>query len=432
MIQNANAIRFFQVAANMASTSPATINDATAGEVVACTGDGTVLDAAGATALAARDVFYVVQSQGATLPPIWSPAMKKGQVVAKGGPFVDFTLQVDHWGYDGVNATSEIDAISDNSYTLRVNMFDSMSYAEKSPAIIGYVATGTSPTQIGIADSIALMMVEHSRYLVKVPPVTIERLIDEAGGSGTASPFAWTFTNGSQNVTGTGASALTVGDYVRVGLLTTSPVYKVVGLSGANNFILDVPFQGATATLLAAAAESFSAVTVSTSQAGIRISVTDQPMSFPGVLGNDGEDYYFLTIQTSCTGGGTTNLQTLYTVGGNNTHPAWGSGDVRSVFTAEQNYLGNEGYLDNRNSWPHVTPRSNVNTSALGFSIISLVWNDTRNMVIETANQRKELMLACECATVGPNTFNTNIDGGNGIADTLAILCTGFAAADII
>jgi hypothetical protein len=414
----------------MASTSPATINVATAGEVVACTGDGTVLNAAGATALAAGDVFYVVQSQGATLPPIWSPAMKKGQVVAKGGPFANFTLQVDYWGYDGINPTSEIDAISDNSYTLRVNMFDSMSFAEKSNAIIGYVATGTSPTQISIADAVTTMMIEHSRYLVKVPPITIERLSIVAPGGAALPSGNAAVVHGSQNVTSV-AHALTVGSYVRFGAAVTSIIYKVAGVLSANVFILDVPYQGVTNPTIINA-EVYTAVAVQAVPAGIKISVTDQPRSFPGVLGNDGEDYYFLTIQTSATGGGSTNLQTLYTLGGNNTHPAWGSGDVRGVFTAEQNYLGNEGYLDNRNSWPHVTPRSNVNTSALGFSIISLVWNDTRNMVIETANQRKELMLACECSGTTPNTFASNIDGGNGIADTLAILCTGFAAADII
>ena len=409
-----------------------------AGRVVACIGDGTILTGAGATALAAGDVFYVVQGQGATLPPIWSPAMKKGQVVAKGAPWADFTLQVDYWGYDGVNATSEIDAISDNSYTVRVNMFDSMSFAEKSNAIIGYVATGTSPTQIGIADAIALMMIEHSRYLVKVPPITIERLIDEAGGSGAPSAQDYTFTNGSQNVSTTvigvptPPTVVTVGSYVRVGLLTTSSVYKVVGLT-AFGFILDVPFQGTTGLVATAAAEVFAASALIASQAGIKISVTDQPMNFAGVLGNSGEDYYFLTIQTSATGGGVTNLQTLYTVGGNNTHPAWGSGDVRGVFTAEQNYLGNEGYLDNRNSWPHVTPRSNVNTATTyGYSAIALVWNDTRNMVIETANQRKELFLACEVDTIGPIAFDTNIvGGGNGVADVLEILCTGFVIADL-
>lgn len=435
MIQNANAIRFFQVAANTTLTAATNINNLLAGEVVACIGDGTILTGASAGALAAGDVFYVVQGQGATLPPIWSPAMKKGQVVAKGAPWADFTLQVDYWGYDGVNATSEIDAISDNSYTVRVNMFDSMSFAEKSNAIIGYVATGTSPTQIGIADAIALMMIEHSRYLVKVPPITIERLVDAVGGA--IAGFDCTFTQGSQNVTviaGPPVAPLIVGNYVRPGTtLTTDPIYKIVGVT-ATTIILDVPFQGPTATVLSANIEVFAASALIASQAGIKISVTDQPMSFAGVLGNSGEDYYFLTIQTSATGGGVTNLQTLYTVGGNNTHPAWGSGDVRGIFTMEQNYLGNEGYLDNRNSWPHVTPRSNVNTATTyGYSAIALVWNDTRNMVIETANQRKELFLACEVDTIGPIAFNTNIvdGGGDGIADVLEILCTGFTIANL-
>ena len=160
----------------------------------------------------------------------------------------------------GFNGTSgSIDAQNSNRYTVRVNFKNNTDlYSEQSDLHFFEYVSDASATQLEIVDYFAQVMSKNEKFSGKTTgkkrgSVKVERF-SNATSSAIANSETLTVTNGSKVVVSSDTShALIAGDYVRIGHATTktNPVYKVVSVSGAN-ITLDQPFQGASASTVAA------------------------------------------------------------------------------------------------------------------------------------------------------------------------------------
>ena len=112
-------------------------------------------------------------------------------------------------------------------------------------------ATGTEIAK-GLAENLYNNVKNEGEYRVKVERVSNGTLL--ALGTGVDSIV---FTNGSKYFTctdiddATANAALAVGDVIVIGTATTSPRYVITAIDTATNIgTIDVPFAGATATVL--------------------------------------------------------------------------------------------------------------------------------------------------------------------------------------
>lgn len=400
-IQNQKAIKLLQIAGNQARTGTS-LSTAAAGEVFVTDASGTLLDT---TTVALADKIMIMQSQGSALPVIISPVIKKSNVLTyEGGRYTAPVQGISYIGYNGT--TGSIDVVNDNAYTALVYTYDSPTWAEKSPAIIGYYKSDSSATEQEIADNLCLSMYQNKKNIQAAKPFTVERVNSGAGAA--TNDAAVTLTEDSQTVTAPNiAAAASVGDYIRIGGQSTGtlPVYKITAISG-NDLTLDVPLDAATTS---ATIYRLVAATAQAGDFGLKLTGRAQPVSQSLIQNGGLQEYYFVRFKPNLVGFGATS--TDY----NNTVAVSGSGVPAQVGVLERQLLGNEGFL-HPGAMPFQTPRSNTNFSAVGYSFIHLEWTDAPvNPVLGLDQQPKQLDIALEASSVSssPYTFGTNIQGAS-------------------
>lgn len=400
-VVNQKAIKLLEIAANQARTGTS-LSTAAAGEVFVTDASGTVLDT-GTVVLA--DSIMIVQSQGSALPAILSPKIKKSNILTyKGGAYVAPVQGISYIGYNG--STGSIDVVNDNAYTALVYTYDSPTWAEKSPAIIGYYKSDSAATQQEIADGLTVSMYQNKKNIQAAKPFTVERV--NSGADGGSLAVVLTFTQDSSRVTAASALTFVAGDYIRFANGTlTSAVYKIATVNSTTSWDLDVPWDAASTT--SSTCGKIAAATASAGNFGLKLTGRVQPVSQSLIQNGGLNEYYFVRFRPNLVGFGATS--TDY----NNTVAVSGSGVPAQVAVEERQLLGNEGFL-HPGAMPFQTPRSNTNFSALGYSFIHLEWTDAPvNPVLGLNSQPKQLDIALEASSVAasPFTFLTNVQGGN-------------------
>lgn len=397
-VVNQKAIKLLEIAGNQARTGTS-LSTAAAGEVFVTDASGTVLDTA---SVLLADSIMIMQSQGSALPVVISPKIKKSNVLTyKGGRYTAPVQGISYIGYNG--STGSINVINDNAYTALVYTYDSPTWAEKSPAVIGYHASDSSATQQEIADGIVSSMYQNKKNLQAAKPFTVERV--NSGADGGSLGVVGTFTEDSVRVTFASAVTLVAGDYLRFANGTlTSAVYKIAVVNSSTSYDLDVPWDAVSTTT--STAGRILAATAVAGDFGVKLTGRAQPVSQSLIQNGGLQEYYFVRFKPNLVGFGSTS--TDY----NNTVAVSGSGVPAQVGVEERQLLGNEGFL-HPGAMPFQTPRSNTNFSAAGYSFIHLEFNDVPvNTVLGLDAQPKQLDIALECATVGSShTFGTNIQG---------------------
>jgi len=415
-IVNQKAIKLLEIAGNQARTGTS-LSTAAAGEVFVTDGSGTILDT---VSVVLADKIMIMQSQGSALPVVISPVIKKSNILTyKGGAYVAPVQGISYIGYNG--STGSIDVVNDNAYTALVYTYDSPTWAEKSPAIIGYFASDSAATEQEIADGLTVSMYQNKKNIQAAKPFTVERVNSGAAvGVVTGTVASFSFVEDSSKVLASVATAtitgVAVGDYIRVGTAgtLTNPIYKVTavvsGGTSANpsRIELDVPWDAASTTQLIATVEYVAAATAQAGDFGLKLTGRAQPVSQSLIQNGGLQEYYFVRFKPNLVGFGATS--TDY----NNTVAVSGSGVPAQVGVEERQLLGNEGFL-HPGAMPFQTPRSNTNFSALGYSFIHLEWTDAPvNPVLGLDQQPKQLDIALEASAVSPAiTFGTNIQGAS-------------------
>jgi len=400
-IQNQKAIKLLEIAGNQARTGTS-LSTAAAGEVFVTDSSGTILDT---TTVLLADKIMIMQSQGSALPVVISPEIKKSNILTyKGGAYVAPVQGISYIGYNG--STGSIDVVNDNPYTALVYTYDSPTWAEKSPAIIGYFKSDSAATQQEIADGLTASMYQNKKNIQAAKPFLVERV---NGGASTGNLGATiTTVQDSAVIACTTTAGPSVGDYIRLGTALTSPVYKITAISTNVSFTVDVPVDSVGASFTVGNAKYIAAATAQAANFGLKLTGLAQPVSQSLIQNGGLQEYYFVRFKPNLVGFGATS--TDY----NNTVAVSGSGVPAQVAVEERQLLGNEGFL-HPGAMPFQTPRSNTNFSAVGYSFIHLEFNDSPvNSVLGLESQPKQLDIALEASAVSPAiTFNTNIQGAS-------------------
>lgn len=200
----------------------------------------------------------------------------QGNTVAKytGTPYAAETVEVLTLGYNGTSGTIAVQA--DTEYRLRVNVKDYFKPFVQRPTFydVNYVSS-SSATVYEVMDGITKMyyQTDYGTNAIK-GKVTLDRLV-----VGTFTAFAVITTNvvkDSKLVVTSAANTVAVGDVLRIGgTASTVPYYVVTKVISTTQFEIDIPYQGATATIAPA---NIGKMTVPTAY-GLRLTgVKQEPM----------------------------------------------------------------------------------------------------------------------------------------------------------
>jgi hypothetical protein len=390
-------VKKISIVPNVAHTTATTIAGMSANQVAICDTAGNVL-----TNLTAPnvDVIRIVKTGSAAQPlNILSFELdKRGLQVATAKGFIASTLTVGTIGYDGTSGA--IDVVSDNEYVVTTIDRDSPSYGTTGYRRIGYFASNSSATEQEIADGLVLNLAANSETLIAQPYKAELLLSGTRSASGSA---AHSFINGSRSVTFTGATNFVAGDYIALAAtVTTAVCYKIQSVA-TGVLTLEIPFQGTTVTV-ATGAIRISSTNAALGNFGIKL--TGLPQPFPSVDTAAAQEFYVARFQVATQGFGATPV---VVVEGNK-----GSGASAEIAVIERSLVGEQGFLYTA-TWPPAQFPNETNINALGYGVIYLAAvSGSGPMVLQgdAPANRKELVIACQVASVGPVTYGTVVSNG--------------------
>ncbi len=243
---------------NISRTSNVQITDRSATATYIANGEIVVLDETDAV-LAPGDTYSdskyirIAQGRGATEPLNFSLRIDGAGVTKfSGASYSAAQEQITSIGYNGTSGS--IDAINANDYKVSViyKHNKDMWSEQLNKRVYRYTSDLTATQQEIAADLTKQIVADPFKAVIA------ERLVD---GTFTALSNNATVTNGATLVT-SNAHGLSVGSVVRIdGTTGTTPAYVVASVPTANTFHLDVPYQGASGTVLAANIGAMSAIT---------------------------------------------------------------------------------------------------------------------------------------------------------------------------
>lgn len=220
--------------------------------------------------------FTLVEGKGSETP-FTSDVIKSSNVVKVSRAIAAAaTEQVDYIGYNSVSGA--IDAINDNLYFVRLHIDQSINTSQGGGILVkhGQYKSDASSTQVEIADGLVASFINNFSREAK-QYIKFERVTDSTSTASTSG--AITVVNGSKYVTAAtdidngGAVA---GDY----LVLDGVAYKVAAFNvgGAEVAELDIPFQGASGTVLDANASFVTASNAASGNWGVKM--TGLPLKF--------------------------------------------------------------------------------------------------------------------------------------------------------
>jgi hypothetical protein len=380
-------VKKISIVPNVAHTTATTIAGMSANQVAICDTAGNVL-----TNLTAPnvDVIRIVKtgSAGQPLNILSFELDKRGLQVATAKGFIASTLTVGTIGYNGTSGA--IDVVSDNEYVVTTIDRDSPSYGTTGYRRIGYFASGSSATEQEIADGLVLNLAANSETLI-AQPYKAELLLSGTRTTSGAAP-SYSFINGSRSVTFTGATSFVAGSYIALGTGTSAVCYKIQSVA-TGVLTLEIPFQGTTQSV------GSGLIFISDTNAALGnfgIKLTGLPQPFPSVNTAAAQEFYVARFQVATQGFGATPV---VVVEGNK-----GSGASAEIAVIERSLVGEQGFLYTA-TWPPAQFPNETNINALGYGVIYLAAvSGSGPMVLQgdAPANRKELVIACEVASVGP------------------------------
>lgn len=215
-------------------------------------GTATLDDLGGA--LASTESYQIVLKDingDVKVSDIIDPSVDNYAVVKEAGTAA--VQKVDYIGYNGTSGS--IDAINSNYYAAKLHMLgETIKDFAQQKIVEGIHVSDSAATQYevaqGIVETIIKNNIREANQDVKAEKVNSGTSVATTG-TGTV-----TVLKGSKYITAaTDIDAVaSVGDLIRFGTATTSPVYKIVELDTANDIAkLDVEYQGENGTFLEAA-----------------------------------------------------------------------------------------------------------------------------------------------------------------------------------
>lgn len=389
-------VKKISIVPNVAHTTATTIAGMSANQVAICDTAGNVL-----TNLTAPnvDVIRIVKtgSAGQPLNILSFELDRRGLQVATAKGFIASTLTVGTIGYDGTSGA--IDVVSDNEYIVTTIDRDSPSYGTTGYRRIGYFASNSSATQQEIADGLVLNLAANSETLI-AQPYKAELLNSNAG---TATVITLDLVNGQKFATSSATlvGTVAIGDYIRIGTATTNVIYKVEDVVAAGVTFV-IPFQGVTSSTTTI--EYIPAAVAALADFGIKL--TGLPQPFPSVNTAAAQEFYVARFQVATQGFGATPV---VVVEGNK-----GSGASAEIAVIERSLVGEQGFLYTA-TWPPAQFPNETNINAPGYGVIYLAAvSGSGPMVLQgdAPANRKELVIACEVASLGPVAYGTVVTNG--------------------
>jgi hypothetical protein len=242
------------------------------------------------SALATGDQFFVVQGRGATKSFMKSPVLTKGKVKFTIARHKDEVQQVTAVGYNGTTGALPVANNTDFFIKIRKRDNDAANRSQPFSLFAGPVRTAnTGATQAELAS----LLVRNGYLNFKDEPANhylkFEAICNATNGAPAGGVTTFGVVNGSRTVTLDAAMTIAVGDYVRLNggaTATDAPVYKVTAFT-ASTLVLDSPYTGDTATLLAAVVRRITAANAATADFGVKITGIAAPFDV-----NQFRDYY--------------------------------------------------------------------------------------------------------------------------------------------
>ena len=237
--------------------------------------------------LADGDKFFVVQGRGTSKSFMKSPALVKGNTSFSISRHKIEVQQVSIIGYNGT--TGALPVANNTNFFIKIRKRDNDAANRSQPFSLfaGPVRTDATGTQAELAS----MLVRNGYLNFKDEPANnylkFEAICDAAGAvPTTTTTFAAVY--GSRTVTVDALPGnVAVNDYIRLeGTGVTSPVYKVVSISGLS-LVLNSPFTGTTATYAVANTRRITAVLAAAANFGVSLTGIAAPFDV-----NQFRDYY--------------------------------------------------------------------------------------------------------------------------------------------
>lgn len=223
----------------------------------------------------------IIKDRGADLP-LQQVVLNLNDIVAYTGVAGQAaTEQVTYIGSNGTTGQIAASALTANTfYEVKLEHVPNQFAYGKRPANYKYgtwKSGATAPTQADVVNGLVASLVQNFK-----PNRTIDwRVFSEVTNSGartaaTATALVTlTFTKYSKFVTASAATASTnivAGDYVAINAAVGTGVYKVASKDANGNLTLDIPYNGETTTIVAAAANiRIAAATANAANFGIKI-----------------------------------------------------------------------------------------------------------------------------------------------------------------
>jgi hypothetical protein len=384
------------------------------GEIVITDASNVILSTA--TVLTTNTPIKIVMGRGTT-ENLWESQLFTYNDITNytGTAYAAKVQQVSYYGFNGVTGVGSFQAINNNYYSLVVSFYELVSQeasALMNPIIVDFLSDA-SATQGEVANGLYRNLVRQLSYWTR-RPILAELLNANAGAATTGATGTLTATQGSPIVTATvsATAEFAAGDYVRFGTGVNDPVYLIASAVGTT-LTLDVPFQGASGSFVAGAAEYITAALANAANFGIKVTGLNQPFIL------DSRPYGLVTFQIGISGGGTTNLS--YQVGA-----FMGHGTFEQMRTLEAASWRNQGQIYTYTEFPPTTVLTDL-IAAQNHSTLDIVLRKP-NRALTNTDLRAQLCLACALDNNVANTFDTNYTGGllTGCVDVLDAYVTNF------
>ena len=353
------------VGANIARSGTAT-KGAIASPAILARGEIVITDASNVIlavdTLAGADKIKIVMGRGADKPLWQSQLFGRNDIeLATAKLYQNKVQTVKAIGFNGT--AGAIGLANNVDYTLVVSFYELLSQEMSSlmsPITVNYTSDSTA-TQEEVTNGLYSILVKQ---LANWTPSVIlaERLNSGARTAATATAaVTLTFTQGSKLVLASAATASTnivAGDYVAINNALTTAVYKVVAKDGSGNLTLDVPYQAATTTIVAATNDiRIAAATALAANFGIRLTGLNQRFvldSRPAGLLD-----FVVGLQTVATGNPASIVNTGTTMTTLQT-PFIGHGTVELIRTKEAASWRNQGQLQNYTEFPPIEINTDI------------------------------------------------------------------------
>jgi len=369
---------------------------------------------------ATTDRFVIAVSRGAAKPPLVSDVIDKSTItVCNLKEYDAATEQIDFIGYNGTSgAIEDLATYAGDLYVLNLifQQFMSGTDAEriKKATYQSSINDDQSDVAIGLAQSFERNFSREVKNAAGVPPIVANTICNNAGAASTAASGTITFTKGSRLVATSGATPATdypVGSFIRFGTAVTAFVYKVVGVSNADQSItLDRPYQGVDGTLTVTNHEFITAALGAAADWGLRINAN--VLDFNRVKSKYSKVRFELIPNESF--GSTPVTKSVRAYEGSGTfQQVAGQEDFLNSFTGEQYRMGEPYLFDYPSDW--------LATAAVaggGYDLISINHSNVQTLFSNEVSL-KELVLAIP-ATV-PNYADT-ANAADDLSDVLEVL----------